>query len=737
MHFASPIPWWLALPVLAGIGALAVFAYRRPLVPLSRSQRSALALLRGLSLLAVFVFVCRPVLLLPPRTFGEIVVPVLVDVSRSMGIADADGDTRLARAETIVRTDLLPVLAKTASVDVFEFAEQVSPAPLESLAANGHATNLAGAIETIRARYRGRRVPGIVVLSDGGDTGQTGRSQSAGGPPVFAVGLGSPEGLPDREVTGIGAGDPRLDQASIDLHVSAVAHGFGRDPFPLRLLADGQTVEARRVAPPADGSPVRETFTVFPDPLRATVYTAEIPTGPQEAVSENNSRRLVVNPAGRRRRVLVLAGAPGFDHTFLIRALQQDPGLDVDTVVRKGKNEDNQDTFFVQAGGGRAAALTRGFPTTRETLFDYDAIVIANVEGDFFSRAQLDMTADFVDRRGGGLLVFGGRSFERRGLIGTPLESVLPLELSDRRGGALRAPVEEGPTAHDAVALTEEGARHPVMRIGASAEDSKKLWGTLPALASNAPVGGPRPGASVLAVTTSASGVVFPVVAVQRYGRGRSMVFAGEASWRWRMLTPAGDRRYEFFWRQALRWLTVDAPDPVALTLTQTVDAGDALTAEIETRDRAFQPVDDVALDAILTTPGGATAPVPVRPAGAGRFVAAFSADAAGLYRLQVEARRGGSSIGAADRWFLAGNNEREFADPRLNEAVLRRLVRESGGRYVPARDAALIAAEVAKTAPASAEPERRDLWHEPWAFALVLALLSAEWLLRRQWGLR
>ncbi len=80
---------------------------------------------------------------------------------------------------------------------------------------------------------------------------------------------------------------------------------------------------------------------------------------------------------------------------------------------------------------------TLGFPATREQLFVYDAVVIANVEGDFFSRAQLKATADFVAERGGGLLVLGGRSFAQRGLSGTPLEEVLP-------GGAQRSPRRPG-----------------------------------------------------------------------------------------------------------------------------------------------------------------------------------------------------------------------------------------------------------------------------------------------------
>ena len=83
--------------------------------------------------------------------------------------------------------------------------------------------------------------------------------------------------------------------------------------------------------------------------------------------------------------MLVVEGAPGFEHTFLKRALARDAGLEVDSVVRKGQNEEGRDTFFIQAGASRSAALAEGYPAKRAELFVYDAVIFGNIEGDFFT----------------------------------------------------------------------------------------------------------------------------------------------------------------------------------------------------------------------------------------------------------------------------------------------------------------------------------------------------------------
>src|SRR3954469_17263088 len=194
MHFAYPLPWWLAVILAAAVGALVYTEYRRPLSPLTPAQRGVLAGLRVLALTALVVFVCRPIAVLPPTGSRDAIVPILVDASRSMRLADADGQTRLARANGLLKTELGPALTSHFKTEVYSIGDRMVPAKIDGFSADSRRTDLSGALASGRERYRGQRVAGIVVISDGADTGAgqaDGLPSSSGGPPVFAVGVGS------------------------------------------------------------------------------------------------------------------------------------------------------------------------------------------------------------------------------------------------------------------------------------------------------------------------------------------------------------------------------------------------------------------------------------------------------------------------------------------------------------------------------------------------------------------
>jgi uncharacterized membrane protein len=489
------------------------------------------------------------------------------------------------------------------------------------------------------------------------------------------------------------------------------------------------------VRPAADGAPVSETFHVSPNRDVATVYTVEIPGAADELVPDNNARSALVPAAGRPRRVLLVQGAPGFEHSFLRRAWAADRGLEVDSVARKGRDDSGAETFYVQATQSRARALLGGYPNTREALFAYDVVVLANVEPDLLTSQQLGMTRAFVGERGGGLLLLGARGFQRQGLRDTALEDVLPLDVTDK-GGIVQASVSP---PRNRVALTAAGEDHPVMQLGATPAENDKRWAAVPALAAISPLGPAKPGASVLAVTGGPGGAARALIAVQRFGDGRAMVFTGEASWRWRMMLPTSDQSYERFWRQAVRWLAQNAPEPVTIALPAAPAPAEAVPVTIAARDAGYTPRADAIVDIRVTAPSGRIETVPAVPVASqgGQFRASVRATEPGVYRISVDARQGQTSLGTSTGTMLVGGVDPEMSDPRVNEDTLQRVARASGGAVLTAGETSALLERLSAAAPAAVLALRRDLWHTGWSFGILAALLAAEWLTRRAWGLR
>ena len=736
MTLAVSVPWWALLLLVAAAVLIAYGAYARPVVPLTLGQQTLLIGLRLLALLVALMFLLQPVATEPART-RDTIVPILIDQSRSMRLADQGETRRIDRAAELVRDEIMPALADDFQVDVLVFGDALSPADLDELQPVANGSDLVGALEALRGRYRGQPVAGVVVVSDGGDTsGRDGTSVVRDRTmPVFAFGVGALHPSSDREVVSVTAGEASVVDSVVDVSASVVSYGFDQTPIEVRLLEDGRLLQVRRLIPPAEGSPVRTVFRVSPKPDVATVYTVEIPNDTAELVAENNRRSVLVRPSGRPRRVLMIEGAPGYEHSFLKRAWLADAGISLDAVVRKGQNDRGEHTFYVQGTPDRTALLATGYPIDRAALFRYDALVLANIEAEFFRPDQLAMMAEFVERRGGGLLLLGSLTLTSRGFAGSPVEDVIPVELVDRGRADTAVPAD---AAAGTLVLTDDGASHPVMQLGLTVPDTQARWAAVPLLGDSVALGSPKPGATVLA-RVSAAGVSQSLIAVQRYGAGRSMIFAGESSWRWKMQLPAAERMYDKFWGQVVRWLAASAPEPIRVVASGGMFPGGRVKIDVLLRDAGYQPVVDGDPIVRVTTPTGDVRELQpaLTDAMMGRYAAELGVDVPGVYRVEASATLDGDTHTAPDEWIMVGRADVELADPRLNEEVLRRIATASGGRLLDTAGVMDLPPLLVAGGRGAALPITRDLWHGVWTFLLMLVVLSTEWSLRRAWGMR
>ena len=459
--------------------------------------------------------------------------------------------------------DVGRTLESTFAVETLALGDTLAPFG-DRTAPAGRRSDLVAAIAAVRDRHAGRPLAAVVLVSDGVDT-SAGHAAGARLPPRVHAG--------DRRRRGAarsrGAGGRRRRRRRSPTPSSSCRRRLAR---AASAASRSKCASSRTAAPSTSAASARrptaraltERFRVSPSLDAPSVYDVEIAAAPGELTTANNRQSVLVRPPGRARQVLLVEGAPGYEHSFIKRAWQLDRGLEVDALVRKGRDDKGRETYYVQAPRGRAGPLVSGFPSTREALFRYDAIALANVGADQLGPTELELVRDFVAERGGGLLMLGARTLAPAGLSATPLEELMPVAATDRLGRS--APSAASSLAVGGVGLTPDGLHHPVMQLGTTPAEARDQWAAVPPLGSTTALGSGRPGASVLAVTSGAGGAPRPLVAVQRYGYGRTMVFAGEASWRWRMRMPSTDHTFETFWRQAGRWLVASAPEPVALS---------------------------------------------------------------------------------------------------------------------------------------------------------------------------
>ena len=242
---------------------------------------------------------------------------------------------------------------------------------------------------------------------------------------------------------------------------------------------------------------------------------------------------------------------------------------------------------FLRLDVDDAEELAAGFPRTREELFQYRALILGSVEAAFFTHDQLRMIADFVDQRGGGLLVLGGRhALAEGGYAGTPVADVLPVVLdpADRE--------ERGSTYFDRAEAGAD-ARGP----GPSRDpDRADAGGVTPALAGAAARLGGEPRARAQARRDGAArrarrstAATTPVVlAHQRYGRGNVIALPVQDTWQWQFHAdvPLEDLSHETFWRQILRWLVTGVPRQVDVrTPRDRVGPGEPVIITADIRD--------------------------------------------------------------------------------------------------------------------------------------------------------
>jgi uncharacterized membrane protein len=548
--------------------------------------------------------------------------------------------------------------------------------------------------------------------------------------PVFTVGIGQDRLSRDIQVSRINVPRTALKGTSLLVDAVITQAGYAGETVSLDVEDEGRIVGSQEVRLPADGEPaaVRVRFTAADPGSRRIRF--RIAPRPGELVTQNNAREALIDVRDRREKILYFEGEPRFEYKFIRRAVADDSNLQIIGLQRTADNK------YYRQELDNADQLAAGFPRTREELFAYRGLILGSIEAGAFTGDQLRMIADFVERRGGGLLVLGGgRSLSEGSYAGTPVADALPVVL-ERVQKAPDPPIVSRLKVHP----TRAGAAHAVTQLGANEAESSARWNSMPGVTSVNALGAIKPGATVLLSGTDERRREQIVLAYQRYGRGKALAFPIQDSWLWQMHVsmPVDDMTHENYWRQLLRWLVDGVPDYVEThTNADRVEAGETVAVTASVVDPTFVEINDAHVVAHVTGPKGPIE-VPLQWTGekSGQYRGSFVAADEGAYTAQVEAQRGDKPLGTGAVQLRAAPGDAEYFDATMQEARLRRIAEETGGRFYTPASMSALPEDVSYSGRGITTVEERDLWHMPVVLMLLLGLMCAEWAYRRRVGL-
>ena len=731
---------WIAVVVIAALLVQQFIGLHRRL-PLPHS--SVLIVLRSCVYGLLVFFLLGPALVDTRVTRLRRPLTVFIDSSQSMAFPvsakpppEGSGKSRLDAVRDKLldpKSPLLQKLSDNYDLRLFRFGtttEPIAPGSVAGLRATDQGTRLLELLQSA-ARDAGAQ-SGIIVFSDGITNGDK-KNLSDSPPlpvPVFTVGVGESEGFTDVRIAEVRAPEFAFRGRELKVDVVVQAYGLKGKVVPLYFNRGRNLITGRSVSVDADSFEQKITLSFTPTEIGTHTFSLNIPAQAGEQITQNNQKEFKIDVQRDKIRVLTLSGSPSWDYRFLRMAMKQDPLIELVSFVFLRTPTDTVDVPEDQLS-------LIPFPIDDifiEELKNFDVVFFDDFSHRaYFNPVYLEKVRDFV-RDGGGLAMIGGsRSFDSGGYADSALRDVLPVELDGK--GAYRTQESVRPV------LTAAGKVHPITRLLPDPRSNEEAWQKMPPLTSMNQVHGAR-GETLLSAGGSG-----PLLTIGRFGKGRTLALMSDDVWRWNFIA-VGNREspqnHLKLIRQAARWLAHEPSfEQVQIRPLPVSRPGEKVGIKLHVLNDDFTPARQAAVQLRVIGPEGEPILLPaVAESDEGDYGAEYTPTQEGDYRVEAEASLGSKKLGRARSSFAVAFKYGETDDGRPRIDLLKEIATNSKGGFFPLssfdeKSLEAIAAKLESHAPSQIVEQRQTrLWSTLWPFSIILVLLSAEWWMRRKWGL-
>jgi uncharacterized membrane protein len=725
-------PKWILLVLIlaasAGLALLLGSKLSRSVPTLRNWHMGVLWFLQSALAALLLLLLWQPALMVSELKPQQNIIAVVVDDSTSMAIPE-DGSTREAQAVKALQGGVLADLQKRFQTRIYRMDSKVTRVnSLDEIHPAEPVTHIGDSLKQLADETTDLPIGAVLVLSDGSDNSggvdlDTISALRSRRIPVHTVGFGR-EQYQDLEVNDVSVPSRALADSRLAATVSFHQRGYTGRKGMLTVRDGAKVLTTQEITFGPDGN-IQTTSVLFnAGAAGAKPLSFSIDPLPGEENRANNSVTRLVDVRSDKRRILYIEGEPRWEYKFIRRAEDNDRIVQISSMVRTSENK------IYRQGISDPKELADGFPTKVEDLFPYQGIIIGSVEANYFTPEQQQLIKDFVDRRGGGLLLLGGRYSLADGGWGiSSMADLLPVMLPNRKQTFHRDDAT--------VELTSAGADSIICRLVEDPAKNVERWKKLPPLMDYQEIGTAKPGAAVL-VEAKVGSRNLPLLVTENYGRGRTAIMATESTWHWRMLLPIEDKSQEEFWQQLLRWLVSDTPGRVYSSIPNPMLFDDGhVRISADVRDKNYMPLGDARVEAHFLGPQNTAALVEMTPDpnSPGVFTAEWTADKPGTYTAEISAKQGDQDVGTDTLMFQRVDGVAENFRTEQDRDLLEKLSSQTGGQYWRPQDLSKLAGQIPYSEAGITIRQAKDLWNMPVIFLLLLLLPASEWVLRRKWG--
>ena len=713
----------------------------------SPGRRRVLIGLRLLVILLVLLAMLRPTIVHTEVVRQSATVVVLADRSRSMQVADVAGKKSRWEAMVAALEDVHPALRdlrELFEIKLYTFDDETYPVDIGKAKLDlgpgptGQQTAIGAALDDVLRHEAGKRLAGIVLLSDGAQRVSPPRDTPPQVParrladlgyPLYTVPLGQSRGLGqarDLAIEELLVPQQIFVKNRLDVQGTLRVEGFVNQELLVQMLFETspgkmEPVSASQLQARQDGQrlPIQGHFVPeLPGEYKVTLKT---PALPGEMVTTNNEMSTFVTVRKGGLSVLYIEGVARVEQKFIRRSLDPSPDIKVDYIRIDAQRKET-----------RPPDLKERFQPGR-----YDVYIFGDVDAQAFEPGELDQLAKTINLGAGFMMLGGMHSFGAGGYGRTPLADVLPIHIDRFERQNFDEPIRSDLhlTGSFHMVPTPIGQTQSLMQLS-TRDKNRVTWSVLPPLDGANRFRDLKPGAQMLAESVDGQ----PLLVAKDYGTGRVLAFAGDSTWRWWLKGFSSLHRR--FWRQTILWLA-RKDESTEGNVWIAIDRRRYGPGErVEFRAGRNAPDGTAVAGALfsgeVTLPNGSTGALRLRQDGAETAGMFLDAQAPGDYTIRVKATHNGQELGAAQARFLVYEQDRELENPAADRGALENLAMMTGGRAVAAERLPELLEQL-KRAAHNFEVEtqaRRTLW-DTWPFFLAfIGLLIVEWFLRKRWGL-